>query len=313
MNLSIGLFGPDLTTIFRKVRDAGVFGSGRPAFLLVDNRKRTPSVDWLEKWIGKAQVQMFAAWDNQNFDHFLSVHPGTIVKAGSSDFPCDLDKVMDLLRSLPFTLASFESLFKEWYAPPIDYRGWGFADLHFPHGWACAFREDGHKRLVSRRWLDFGPWRVLRTEPDITLVQFHDLSADSKTALEQSKPGHERMGISDIGGFLQTDFVYKFEIGGLYIPSERKLKIVVHRRELSQLEMLNACATRYYQALGPDRPLDSIAYVFMEEEYARRHLHELWLRELECWTIIKGREVRIDSEYHPVPVKPDWVRQLEQE
>jgi hypothetical protein len=35
--------------------------------------------------------------------------------------------------------------------------------------------------------------------------------------------------------------------------------------------------------------------VFIEEEVARRHLHELWLRELEGWTCIDGNEGRLDD------------------
>jgi hypothetical protein len=159
--------------------------------------------------------------------------------------------------------------------------------------------------------LEYGPWRVIRIPDDITFIQFHDLTADAETALEQAKPGHERMGISDFGGFLQTDYVYEYKPIGPYVPEERKLKIIVHGRDVTQTEMLDACAARHYQALGSERPLDNIAYIFMEEEPARAHLHELWLRELECWAIIEGREVRLDTDYHPTPVKPEWVLRLE--
>jgi hypothetical protein len=52
--------------------------------------------------------------------------------------------------------------------------------------------------------------------------------------------------------------------------------------------------------------------VFLEEQNAERHLHELWLRELECRAVVGGREVRLDTDYHPAPDKPEWVRRLEE-
>ena len=178
-------------------------------------------------------------------------------------------------------------------------------------GWGCAFKGAGHNRLVSRRWLDFGPWRLIRGTNDVSMVQFHDLGADAPTALEQAKPGHERMGISDTGGFIQTAYVYAHKIDGLYSQEERKLRILIHGREVSEREMLDACAVRHYQALGADSPIDSIAYVFAVEAEARAHLHELWLRELECWAFIGGCEERLDLDYHPAPDKPSWVKRLE--
>jgi len=90
------------------------------------------------------------------------------------------------------------------------------------------------------------------------------------------------------------------------------LKVVVHGRAVSQCEMLDACAARVYQPLGPDKPLAQVAYVFMTEDQARAYLHELWLRGLECWAIVEGREVRLDDSYEPgPPPKPDWVVEVE--
>jgi hypothetical protein len=308
MNLAVGLSGPDLIAILGALRDLKLAGQGLPEVVLVDNKRRPPAADWFEKWTAKTKVEMFAGWDQQ-FSRFLSYHPGTIVKA-AGEYSGDAGSVTAMIAGIPFTLGSFRSLFNEWYRGD-GYGGCGFADLHFPHGWACAFRGAGHDRLVSRRWLDFGPWRVVRGPGDTTLVQFHDLNADAATALEQARPGHERMGISDTGGFIQSGYVYEHQIGGIYVAADRKLRIVVHRRDVSQGEMLDACAVRYYQGMGPGKPVDNIAYVFMEEAPARAHLHELWLRGLECWAIIAGREVRLDEDYHPAPEKPAWVVQVE--
>jgi hypothetical protein len=115
------------------------------------------------------------------------------------------------------------------------------------------------------------------------------------------------MGITDTGGYLQDHYVYEHDLKGLYDATELMLKIVVHGRDMSQLEMRDACAARRDQVLGPERPLRRIAYIFLEAARAEAHLHELWLRELECWTIRDGLEVRLDTAYQPVPIKPAWA------
>src|SRR6185436_9555656 len=123
------------------------------------------------------------------------------------------------------TICSTASLYPEWAdgSPGDPYRAPNFAELHFGHGWACAFRGEGHDRLVSRRWLDFGPWKLRRGANDTSLVQFHALGVDAATALEQARIGHERMGISDSGGFIQARYVYAFELRGIYDKARREL------------------------------------------------------------------------------------------
>jgi hypothetical protein len=76
--------------------------------------------------------------------------------------------------------------------------------------------------------------------------------------------------------------------------------------------MVDMAKARYEQLLGSEKPFDSVAYIFTEsEEAARAHLHDLWLRELECWAFIDHLQTRIDLDYHPTPNKPEWVRQPE--
>jgi hypothetical protein len=219
--------------------------------------------------------------------------------------------VLALLAGLPFTTASFSTIHPEWGKGDAPYTSPGFGDLHYAHGWACAFRGAGHSRLVSRRWLDFGPWRVLRGPDDTTLVQFHDLEADAATALTQARPGHTRMGFHPDGGYIPLGHARSNDVRGVYEAKEKVLRIVVHGRDVSQGEMLDACSLRLEGAIGPGQPLTRVAYVFMEPARARAHLHELWLRELECWTVEMGKEVRLDADHRPTPVKPDWVKALE--
>ena len=52
-------------------------------------------------------------------------------------------------------------------------------------------------------------------------------------------------------------------------------------------------------------------FVFVHEGQARAHLHELWLRELECWVHDARGLRRLDADYHPTPTPPDWARRLD--
>ena len=309
MDLYMSLGGPDLSAILRSLEALPVCSREAPARLIVDDQDKQPTPDWIDVWTPRCKREVMAVW-GENYREWITYHRDHVVQAKVADYPRDPGRVLDLVSVMPFTVAAFRSIHEEWFTPGSAYFATSFGNLHFPHGWGCAFKGVGHQRLVSRRWLEFGPWRLLRGADDTSLVQFHDLEADPATALEQARPGHERMGISPVGGYIPPGHVYAHKIGGLYAPTERALKIVVHGREVSQSEMLDACAARLEQALGHESPLDRIAYVFMEEEEARRHLHELWLRELECRAIVAGSEVRLDADYHPTPEKPEWVRRI---
>jgi hypothetical protein len=122
------------------------------------------------------------------------------------------------------------------------------------------------------------------------------------------------MGYSDTGGYVQHIFTYSQDLKGLYYASERKMIVAVpYGERVSQREMLDACAARFYQALGEDKPLDNVAYSFVDDDAARAHLHELWLRELECRSFVEGVERRLDDVYQPPPPdRPDWVVRLEE-
>jgi hypothetical protein len=114
-----------------------------------------------------------------------------------------LNEALALTEKIPFEICSLGSVFfDEWIE--AEYPRWGFGRSHIDHGWGCAFRGAGHDRLVSRRWLDHGPWRVIRRDKDTTFIQFHDLDiTDPAEAYEQAKVGYQRMGIDPIGGFIQ--------------------------------------------------------------------------------------------------------------
>jgi hypothetical protein len=80
-------------------------------------------------------------------------------------------------------------------------------------------------------------------------------------------------------------------------------------RDVTPREMLEARIMVKEQALGPDRPLDGVTFAFAEESAGRAHLHELWLRELDCVTFVHGRETNLTADYRPEPQPPEWAHQ----
>lgn len=304
VTLELGLAGPDLVTIARRLQEVFMPNAGTPDSLYVDGKKKV-TADWLEKWSSQSPDFIRAKWG----EDWIRLDPGTIVKISVENYELEPRIVLESLSQIPFTVCSAATIFPDWVDSDTGekYQAPSFGDMHWRHGWGCAFRGEGHKRLVSRKWLDFGPWRYLQGPGDTSLVQFHDLETDAQTALKQAQPGHERMGISPIGGYIQTNFNYSHDLNGLYYAEKRELHVVVPVNEsVTQREMLDACAVRLYQTLGPAQPIDNVVYVFVEES-ARAHLHELWLRDLGCRAFIEGKEVNLSADYHPTPVKPDWV------
>lgn len=123
----------------------------------------------------------------------------------------------------------------------------------------------------------------------------------------QAKPGHKAMGIDDEGGFLQQPYVFSTALSGLYDQAQQLLRVVVLGRSLPSVELLDACAARSQGALANDKPLKRVAYVFPDPAQAQQHLQALWLRELECWTVVDGNEQRLDLTYRYAHVAPDWA------
>ena len=263
--------------------------------------------DWLAK-VCEPSRDTQALYFNDEGDEYLIVHPSGTV---SSRFPFAgaVPEALHLLEAAPFEVASFESL-HDWSAIARSYRAPSFSRNHFPHGWGCAFKGAGHARLVSRRWLDFGPWKLHRGAQDLSLVQFHASQASAREALAQAKPGHALMGIGEQGGYLQQPYVFEHAISGLYDRDEHMLRVVVLGRRLTPVEVQYACAALQQGALSTAQPLKRVAYVFPDPDEAQVWLHALWLRGLECWTIVGGVERRLDADHHPTPVPPSWAQDM---
>ena len=323
INLEFSLTATNTLELLYLVLHLPPFCKKLPTTITVDGfDEYSGTSDWVNKWASNCRYDVMAEW---NDDVQGKCNKGWLTydrKAGSirisiSNYELtDAQSVIEMIASLPWTLAAFPRFYKKWrdesgnkYVPP------GFGDGNFQHGWACAFKGEGHNRLVSRRWLEYNPWHLIRDEAhDISFVQFHELDADPATALEQAKIGHQRMGISNTGGYIKSQkyYTYQHEIRGVYIDEERKLDVVVIDREVSQREMLDFCAAKKYQILPENQPLERVAYVFAIQEEAAPYLHELWLRGLECWVYTpQGILTRIDEDYQPVYTPPEWVRRLE--
>jgi hypothetical protein len=301
----IALEGPDPPALVHWLADR-VWSGRLPTELAIGPRSLKPKADWPDRMMpaGTAKDDAAAYFGD---DESVIVHSRRLVKARFL-FDFDLDEAQRWLEEMPFEVASFESL-HDWSAIDSRHVPISFGRRHFPHGWGCAFKGAGHDRLVSRRWLDFGPWRLRRGAGDLSLVQFHDLGAPPRQALTQAKPAHKTMGIDDEGGYLQKPYVFTSVLSGLYDASEQTLRIVITGRDVPPVEMLDARAAVKQGALSGDRPLRRLLYVFTKPEEAKRHLHGLWLRELECWTIVNGVEQRLDVDYRPQPDPLAWTRE----
>lgn len=81
--------------------------------------------------------------------------------------------------------------------------------------------------------------------------------------------------------------------------------MIVNDRSVEDLELLDACVARRDGRDDAERPLRNIAYVFLDEQAARAHRDALWLRDLECRTLRKGEEVRLDQ-HHGVAREEGW-------
>jgi hypothetical protein len=268
------------------------------------------STESLEEAVGHARRSVEMNYERAPEIVVIRLYGANVVQVGRLGVTIDLNELPRQLSNVPFELASFSNLHRLAWGRQTDpdyYRPPSFADGHDSLGWAAAFRGKGHDRLVSRRWLETGPWKLWRGPEDVSVVQFHALDADAKTALEQAKPGHRLIGLGSESGFLQSGFVYTMDLKGLYEPATRTMRVIIHGREVSSREMLEWAAARISRR-DPKFPFETVAFVFMVPHEARAHLSRLWKYEHQCWAIVDGEERRLDLDYTPPDLTPDWAR-----
>lgn len=312
-DLSAGLAGNDVHGTLRLAAALPGFSEKLPAKVRVDGTVIETNTSWRDA-LQSASKEARAMWDPYEKQLAVVLRSQMVVVSLLQCFASAAEG-RGIVEPLPFEICSLGSVFFDQWIK-AGYQRWSFGRSHFDHGWGCAFRGAGHDRLHSRRWLEYGPWRVIRRPNDTTFIQFHDLAiTDPAEAYAQAKVGHQRMGIDPIGGFIQgIDLDVIAEVRGVYRAETRTLEIVVPAgTEVTQQDMRVACGLRLHHKLT--RPMvdriEQIAYVFVAKADAEAHLHELWLRELGCWYLDEGGKHRLDADYHPTPSPPAWVAAVE--
>lgn len=244
---------------------------------------------------------------------YVLVNRGDLVRVSTRNFPLDMVDLAARLARVDFEAATGAPI-RYWddrkgpaYTAPQGTVGTA------PLGFGAAFKGRGHERAMSRRWLDRGPWRVLRGAGDTTFLQFHDERADVATSLEQARPCHALMSDRDQAPLPLRDAypAGKVALGGIYRADERKLIVTVAGREVSRREMREAVATRTYQLLGEGKPVDNVCFRFADAAELDKALPDLWLYALEAELRDGAGVHRRDDGYTPPPLdKPAWVGKL---
>ena len=301
-DLKTGISGKDNNRLFAELYQQ-YFAGKKPSQALLDNKEFDFNPEKLTDIMVSYNTDIFFNWEKLGY---LAIKRNEIVFFGLYSFDIKTEDIVMMFEDLPFEIASFGTVHPEWTNPFDPYEAPSFGNFHLPHGWACAFKGEGSHRMVSAQWLDHGPWKQYHGKNGMLLIQFHELDIDASTALQQARIAHTTMGITDDGGFIQNNYVYKYDNKGLYDAKEKLLKVVVHGNDISNRQLLDASAAKRYQALGPNMPLNNVAFVFMEEEKAKTHLHSIWLHGLQCRAIIKGKEVVLTEGYDPPVKKPAW-------
>lgn len=301
------------------------FASRLPFSVTVDDDQEIAVTDdWAREALGRGEgLSVSTIWLGPRNERYTGPHLdlekwGLVKWAIGDDEAPAPDCVFKLIEGLPVEIAVVGPRFEhrnpnpgpgEWDANREPLIGLG--DAHRRLGLGVLLRHHGHDRIVSRRWLENGPWLLRHMADDTTWMQFHaDVDAAALT-WEQAARAHERFGFSDTGGYFHPEkHLITSQLGGSYKAADRSLTLVRASVPVTQREMLDMCVA--WKRGDLNEPIERVRYLFMQERDARRHLHELWLRELECWCIdVQGREVRLDDSYQPERILPEWVEQAE--
>lgn len=246
-----------------------------------------------------------AAWHTKDELQLFIEFPDSVKQY--QDKPIEsVETVHTWLQQLPFEVCIGGLPYIDWISPRFEYKTTVLAG-QYPLGWLLAFKGEGHKYLISNRWLEHAPLKVHR-QGDTTYLQFHQLSVPASVALEQAVPAWAALDTSPEGGFLPENLSPETGTMGQYDDSDGSMSVVVVGRDPSLRELQEACVARNMRGLEDGREIKQIIYVFMEPERAQKHLHQLWLREIECHTFIDGKEVNLSESYKPPAYnKPSWV------
>lgn len=297
MGIRLSLAGPDLIKLVEQVRASAPFDDTIPDRIERDYYDQSPTAQWTAQLPQTAQNLTVEWGDVDNPRQSLNYYPGACIHI-ELDLPPEPQRVQDWLATLDFEIAVFATVHNEWRNIDPDYFPPGVPTLHYPFGWALALKGAARRRIVSDRWLKYSPAHVEQRD-DMIFIQFHDPAADAATSLTQAKPAHLAFSSEAEGGFIKDGYLLRHDFKGVYDEKTGVLKIAVLGRNISPREMLDACALRLEGKLPNGKTVKNVAYVFLDETEIGEHLHQLWLRGLECWTIREGKEVRLDTDYTP--------------
>jgi hypothetical protein len=313
MNLLLSLRGPDLVAVGRALYSKGWQPGEVPREIKVDEKQLAPRVDFLDRWADKSKYDLDVQWADETF---FGISKGSdIVRLNRRALiDLELERFVAELATIPFETACLDHHSFWGYKGKLPagwFHGKGLVGAHFMAGWGLVLRGKGHDHLVSRRWITHGgPWRVLTGPNDTTLFQFYDLAApDPWIAWDQAKPCAERLTYQPrlpTCGIVERGPVIYEPKDGVYDATAKRLVVRAGSRSVPTTEMHDACEHRYSARLGlvPKKRYETIAYTFSSESAARTHLHDLWLRDLECWYQVDGTSVRLDADYAPKPYPP---------
>jgi hypothetical protein len=303
--------------VFEQLIQMEPFTKQQPDRIDIDGDEIYGKLEDAKNLLNQAKKKLILLWDEETVDAAVTWEADDLAWYRVSSFEPSVEETLQMLTQLEsWEITVFDVVHREW-GKKFEYYAPGFGrPLSGSLGWGCAFKGEGHNRVVSRRFLEHGPWRTIRDEEhDITLIQFHDLEADVATALEQARVGHDFIAAPLEGGFYQRNLRLKStEFSGVYDPDEKKQFMLIPAHDLvTRAQMMDACKIRHFQLLGESKPLENVAFVFVGgESEAQPYLPEMWMRGLEVYAIDKGIEHRLDLDYAPNLEKPEWVRRLEQ-
>lgn len=291
--------------------------------------------DWRTLWDGRSAITLVWRGSDEWSTRLIAAEPD-IVTINDDEAADDPDVILELLAPLPFESATVAPEYgvDDLPQPP------SLAEYHEGIGHAVLLKGPGHDRLVSRRLLERGPWRRLRNEThDVTLLQLHELGVDRETAWRQAAPGYAALADDRDGGFVPTLCRITNELSLFYHADAREMRIVWPEAvELPRSAMRDACTLRYHHKIPPERyaatrarhahvakmfgpqnehvvapppatePFDHVGFVFVTDAEAQLYLHDLWLRDLRCWSMEGGGLRRLDEAYDPPPpTRPEWI------
>ena len=320
-DLSLAFFQDDVDVTFAALADSALLPKSPPTDLTLDNRFRQPiGEDWRARVL-RCKSYGAAIWHAEQAEAYVpkvarSPRHGT-TKVIIPDYDLNWFELVNELIRIPFTVCSAAEQFNHlWSELPYQRAGWGMG--HCLLGFLCAFKgEAGHSHLGSRRFLTHGPWRLIRIEEnDLSIVLFHDFALldQPAAALAQAQPGILLLGNTEQSGYISQEKEYYYEgVTGNYLAHTRSHHVVLAKEPASLTRMHDALTYKWWRRNDPKFPVDSVAFFWtMSEEQARAHLHDLWIRGLECWAFGPNGEVRLHEGYDPPVRKPQWVLDWEE-